>query len=261
MNRIIDKFNTLKENKEKAFITYMMAGYPNLTTTKDLILEQAKAGVDVIEIGVPFSDPLADGPVIQEVGYQAVQNYVTIHEVFSLVEDARKDTEVPLILMLYYNTVLYYGVEKFIKACVQVGVDGLIIPDLPLEEQDEILEHLDTDDLILIQLIAPTSLKRLPELLAKAKGFIYCISSLGVTGQKDGFHSTLKDFLTTLRGQTDLPLMLGFGISQPEDMNPFKDNLDGVIVGSAFLKKLMNDPEDIEGVVKWAGDFKKAIMR
>lgn len=259
MNRIEKKLSQLKATNEKAFITYTMAGHPSLEMTKRLILEQEKAGVDILEIGIPFSDPLADGPVIQDVGHYAVSQGVTIEQVFGIVKEVREESEIPLIFMLYYNTVLNYGLEAFVNQCVEVGVDGLIIPDLPLEEQEELTQFLVSDDLLFIQLVAPTSLKRLPQLLKKAKGFIYCVSSLGVTGQTGNFHTTLNEFLKTLKEQTELPLMLGFGISEPEDIKAFDTALDGVVVGSAFIKHLIKNPEDTTDVLNWCSRFKKGL--
>lgn len=258
MNRITKRFNKLKESNEKAFITYMMAGYPSLEKTKEYIIEQEKAGVDILEIGVPFSDPLADGPVIQDVGYKALQNGVNLKKVLNLVETTRKETEIPLILMLYSNTVINYGMEKFVNDCIKVGVDGIIIPDLPFEEQNQLSRLITTDDLILIQLVAPTSIKRLPKLLNEAKGFIYCVSSLGVTGQNHDFHGHLLDFLQEVKSNTTLPVMLGFGITKPEDVRSFSNIIDGAIVGSAFIKQLMKT-DDTNKVIKWCKNFKEGI--
>lgn len=170
-----------------------------------------------------------------------------------------EDSEMPLIFMLYYNTILNYGLEAFVKDCLDVGIDGLIIPDLPLEEQEELASYMSSEELLLIQLIAPTSIKRLPLLLEKAKGFIYCISTLGVTGQKGNFHRDLYDFLETLRSQTNLPLMLGFGISEPEDLKPFEPVVDGAVVGSEFIKRLHASPEDTKDLIQWCQNFKEKL--
>ncbi|TCK98221.1 tryptophan synthase alpha chain [Natranaerovirga hydrolytica] len=259
MNRIEIKLANLKQKNEKAFITYIMAGYPDENKTKALILEQAKAGVDILEIGVPFSDPVADGSVIQEVGAKALANGMSHKKVLNIVKDVRKECDVPIILMLYYNTVLHYGLDHFVEDCIKVGVDGLIIPDLPLEEQDELTALLTTDALINIQLVAPTSLKRLPKILEQSKGFLYCISSLGVTGQEHAFHGQLGEFLTTLKSKTDMPLMLGFGITKPEDINPIENTIDGVIVGSAFINEIKKNEKDISKAIEWCQSFKKAL--
>ncbi|TCT17087.1 tryptophan synthase alpha chain [Natranaerovirga pectinivora] len=256
MNRIVNRLEILKKENKKAFVTYIMAGYPDAKTTKELVLEQAKVGVDVLEIGVPFSDPVADGSVIQVAGARALANGMSHRKVIEIVKEVREECDVPIILMLYYNTVLHYGLEKFVNDCIEAGVDGLIIPDLPLEEQYELEAFLKTDELINIQLVAPTSLKRLPYILDQAKGFLYCVSSLGVTGQENAFHNGLSEFLTTLKSHTELPLMLGFGITKPEDVKPLNNVIDGVIVGSAFINEIMKNESNIENAIHWVRNFK-----
>ena len=180
MNRIEAKMKALQEKGEKAFITYITAGLPDLEGTKKLLKAQEKAGLDVVELGIPFSDPVADGPVIQDASYKAICNGINLKKVFVTVEELRKEgSELPIVFMMYYNTILHYGVEAFVKKCNEVGVDGLIIPDLPLEEQEEIAKYLNQDETtILIQLVSPVSGDRIPKILDGAKGFVYCVSSM-----------------------------------------------------------------------------------
>lgn len=189
MNRIEAKMKALQEKGEKAFITYITAGLPDLEGTKKLLKAQEEAGLDVVELGIPFSDPVADGPVIQDASYKAICNGINLKKVFVTVEELRKEgSELPIVFMMYYNTILHYGVEAFVKKCNEVGVDGLIIPDLPLEEQEEIAKYLNQDETtILIQLVSPVSGDRIPKILDGAKGFVYCVSSMGVTGQGSRF--------------------------------------------------------------------------
>ena len=185
MNRIEDTLNQLKEKKEKAFITYVTAGYPDLAKTKEILKAQEAAGTDIVELGVPFSDPVADGPVIQDASYRSICGGTTLKKVFRTVEEARNDGLKLPIVMLYYNTIVFYGVEAFVKECERVGVDGLIIPDLPMEEQEEIKAALDGQDTtLLLQLVSPVSGDRIPQILDGARGFVYCVSSMGVTGQE-----------------------------------------------------------------------------
>lgn len=181
MNRIEKRMEELQNKNEKAFVTYMTAGLPDMEGTKALIKAQAEAGIDIIELGIPFSDPTADGPVIQDASYRSICKGTNLKGVFAAVEEVRKDCDVPLVFMMYYNTILYYGVDAFARKCAEVGVDGLIIPDLPKEEQFELVEALDNTENapILIQLVAPVSADRIPMILENARGYVYCVSSMG----------------------------------------------------------------------------------
>lgn len=259
MNRIDKKFEILKKENKKALITYMMAGYPSIEKTKELIIEQDKVGIDILEIGVPFSDPVADGPIIQHAGYQSLLNGTTTSLVFDMIESVRKTCEIPIIFMMYYNTILKYGVQKFIKKCEEIGIDGLIIPDLPYEEQEEIKQYLTGDKVYLIQLVTPTSLNRLDKLLTNAKGFAYCVSSLGVTGRKGEFHKDIISFISNVRKATDLPIMLGFGITEPSDVKSLIQKIDGTIIGSAFVKKTSDTTLSTKNISQWAGDFRNQL--
>lgn len=256
-NRIETRLNALKKKNEKALITYITAGLPDLETTKNVIKAQEEAGIDVIELGIPFSDPVADGPVIQDASYRAICNGVNLKKIFTMTEELRKECEVPLVYMMYYNTVLYYGIEEFVDKCIEVGVDGLIIPDLPYEEQFELKQYLEKEDApILIQLISPVSKDRIPMLLEGARGFVYCVSSMGVTGQSGNFHKNIKEYLHTVKQQSKLPVMMGFGIKTAKDVEPFLEEIDGCIVGSHFIQLCEKHNFDLEVVKDYVKNFK-----
>ena len=261
MNRIEEKLKQIKEKKQKAFITYTTAGLPDLEGTKRLIKAQEEAGVDLIELGVPFSDPVADGPVIQNASYQAICKGVTLKKVFHTVEQMREEgVQIPIIFMMYYNTVLHYGVKEFVKKCNEAGVDGLIIPDLPLEEQDEINEYLNLSDAtILIQLVSPVSGKRIPKILESARGFVYCVSSMGVTGQAATFHREVISYLRQVKEMSKIPVMMGFGIRTAEDVRPMKEIIDGAIVGSHFITLMRKHDFDPQAAADYCSTFKKEL--
>lgn len=236
MNRIENKMNALKEKNEKAFITYITAGLPNMEATKEII--KAQNGItDVIELGIPFSDPIADGPVIQQASYEAILGGASLKKTFALMEEIRNEgIEQPIVFMMYYNAVVNYGIEAFAAKCREVGVDGLIIPDLPYEEQESLQNALKDDDrTILIQLVSPVSKNRVPEILKNAKGFVYCVSAMGVTGQAAEFHKEVINYLTEVKNESKIPVMMGFGIREAADVAPMKDIIDGAIVGSYFI--------------------------
>jgi tryptophan synthase alpha chain len=260
-NRIESKLAQLKEKGEKAFITYLTAGLPNLEKTKELILTQESAGTDIVEIGVPFSDPIADGPVIQQASYESILAGTTIRKCFTLVEELRvAGCELPFVFMLYYNTITCYGVEAFVNKCREVGVDGLIIPDLPMEEQGEIKGFLEgQDDTILIQLVSPVSRQRIPEILKDARGFVYCVSSMGVTGQSGSFHREILNYLADVKAKSSIPVMMGFGITKAADLAPMKDSIDGAIVGSHFINLLREHNFSAEAAADYCSTFKKEL--
>ena len=202
MNRIEKRLEELKQQNKKAFITYTTAGLPDYDTTKKLMFAQEKAGIDIMEIGVPFSDPIADGPVIQDASYKAIQNGASLEGTFTMMGEVRKaGLNSPVVFMLYYNTVYHYGVENFVNKCIENGVDGLIIPDLPFEEQGQIKDVLakNENSPILIQLVSPVSKGRIPMLLENARGFVYCVSQMGVTGKGANFHSQIREYLTEVK--------------------------------------------------------------
>lgn len=238
MNRITAVFNQLKKEDKKAHISFLTAGDPTVEKSYELIKALVAGGSDIVEIGVPFSDPLADGPVIQAAANRALENGITVDQVFDLVRKVRKEIEVPLLFLMYINTILVYGKEKFIGNCQEVGIDGLIIPDMPYEEQDELLPLMQEAGIELIPLVAPTSKDRVAMITAASNGFVYCVSSMGVTGRNAEFHTGIEAYIEDVRSQTDLPLAIGFGISTNEDVKRFEKIADGVIVGSAIVKKI-----------------------
>lgn len=259
MNRIEERLALLQKEGKKAFITYMTAGLPDLEKTAEIIKAQTEAGVDIIELGVPFSDPVADGPIIQNASFKSIAGGTNIHRIFEMVKKVRKICEIPLVFMMYYNTILYYGVEKFIDKCIEVGIDGLIVPDVPFEEQDEITVHLDKENApILIQLVAPVSKERIPMLVSEARGFVYCVSSMGVTGQgAQGFHKDVAEYLEAVKAVSKAPVMMGFGIRKAADVKPFKDIIDGCIVGSAFIQLMEENDYDLDVIKNYIKTFKR----
>ena len=261
MNRIEKRLEELKQENKKAFITYTTAGLPDLQTTAKLIFAQEEAGADILEIGVPFSDPVADGPVIQDASYHAILKGVNLKKVLEAMKKLRSaKIEIPIVFMMYYNTIFHYGVEAFVDACIESGVDGLIIPDLPLEEQDEIKEFLQKENApILIQLVSPVSKDRIPEILKDARGFVYCVSSMGVTGQEATFHKSVIDYLGSVKEVSKIPVMMGFGIRTAEDVAPMKNIIDGAIVGSHFIRLMEENDYDLQAIGTYCGTFKKEL--
>lgn len=230
MSRIKEAF------KNKAFIAFLSAGDPDIESTQKFILKAIEAGADLIEIGIPFSDPIAEGVVIQGASARALEGGVTLSKIFSLVESLRKKTQIPLVFMTYVNPVFNFGCEEFFKKCKQTGVDGIIIPDLPYEERDEVLPWANKYEIDLIPLIAPTSNERIATIAAEAKGFVYVVSSMGVTGVRDEITTDLNSIVKLIKKETDVPCAIGFGISKPEQAQKFSRIADGVIVGSAIVK-------------------------
>lgn len=260
-NRIEKRMRQLQESGQKAFITYMTAGLPDMEGTKALIRAEAEAGIDVIELGIPFSDPTADGPVIQDASYRSICRGTNLKKVFDAVEEIRKDCEVPIVYMMYYNTILHYGIKSFAQKCAVVGVDGLIIPDLPKEEQGELREALaDVENApIVIQLVSPVSEGRIPMILEDARGFVYCVSSMGVTGQAADFHKNVRTYLEKVKQVSSIPVMMGFGIRTVEDVEPFLDTIDGCIVGTHFITLLEQVNYDWEVAKEYVCSFKKGL--
>ena len=262
MNRIETALQALQEKNEKAFITYITAGLPDYEKTKAMIKAQEEAGTDIIELGIPFSDPVADGPVIQAASYEAILGGANLEKTFTCMKEMRQDgVNIPIVFMMYYNTVLHYGVKEFAKQCNACGVDGLIIPDLPYEEQEELQSELDqeTDGTILIQLVSPVSKDRVPMILSKARGFVYCVSSMGVTGQEATFHRQIMEYLSAVKQESKIPVMMGFGIRTAEDVRPMKDIIDGAIVGSHFITLMREHNFDPKAAADYCSTFKKEL--
>lgn len=226
--------------------------------TKEIIKAQQKAGTDILELGIPFSDPVADGPVIQQASYEAILNGSNIHNIFEMMLTLRKDCDIPIIFMMYYNTVLHYGMEAFVDKCIEAGVDGLIIPDLPKEEQGELAAFLSKENApILIQLVSPVSKQRIPQILEDAKGFVYCVSSMGVTGQDGGFHRDVVHYLKEVKQQSNIPVMMGFGIKEAADIREVRDIIDGAIVGSHFIKLMKEHNYNVDVIMNYIRKFKE----
>ena len=243
MSRIAQTFARLKAEGKTAFMPFVTIGFPELDTTAELVPALVEAGADLFELGVPFSDPIAEGPTIQKSSFKALENGVTLQKCFETARAIRAKTDAPLLFMGYYNPVFSYGVERYAAECAASGIDGLIIPDLPPEEAGEIQAACRAAGLDLIPLVAPASTDaRIKASVANASGFIYCGSLAGVTGARASLPEYLPEFLGKVRAQTDLPLVLGFGISKPEHFAAAKPLVDGVIVGSALVDVLANAP-------------------
>ena len=221
---------------KKAFIPFITCGDPDLETTKAIVKEAVKAGASLIELGIPFSDPTAEGPVIQGANIRALEGGVTTDKIFDMVKELRKDVTIPMVFMTYANVVFSYGSEKFIKTCSEIGIDGIILPDLPYEEKEEFLPDCKKYGVDLISLIAPTSENRIAMIAKEADGFIYIVSSLGVTGTRSEIKTDLESIVKVVRENTDVPCAIGFGISTPEQAKKMASISDGAIVGSAIIK-------------------------
>ena len=236
MNRIEKVMKSLQERGEKAFIPYMMAGDGGLDILLERILFLEKAGATAIELGIPFSDPVADGPVIQAAGKRALENGTTLKAIMKKIAEIRADVQIPLILMTYLNPVYSYGVDAFIRECSEVGVDGIIIPDLPIEEEAMISDDAEKFGLELIRLVTMTSpLNRIEEIVGRGNGFIYAVTVTGITGDRNMFHDQLEVYLKQICSVSPLPVLAGFGISTPRQVQEMNKYCDGVIVGSKII--------------------------
>ncbi len=221
---------------KKAFIAFITCGDPDLETTAACVRAAVANGAGLIELGIPFSDPTAEGPVIQGANLRALTEGVTTDKIFDLVRDLRQDVKVPMVFMTYANVVFSYGAERFLSTCQQIGMDGIILPDLPFEEKEEFLPLCHTYGVDLISLIAPTSANRIAMIAKEAEGFIYVVSSLGVTGTRSEIKTDLTSIVEVIRRNTDVPCAIGFGISNPEQAKKMAGISDGAIVGSAIIK-------------------------
>ena len=246
----------------KAFIAFITCGDPDLETTAAAVREMVKNGADLIELGIPFSDPTAEGPVIQGANLRALKGGVTTDRIFEMVRELRRDVSVPMVFMTYANVVFSYGAERFISTCRKIGMDGLILPDLPYEEKEEFQPICRRFGLELISLIAPTSEKRIAMIAGEAEGFVYLVSSLGVTGVRSEIKTDLTSIVEAIRRNTDIPCAIGFGISTPEQAARMAGLADGVIVGSAIVRLIekygRQAPEHVGRYVK---EMKAAIMK
>ena len=233
----------------KAFIAFITCGDPDLETTGKAVRAAVENGADLIELGIPFSDPTAEGPVIQEANLRALQAGTTTDKIFDFVKDLRKDVTVPMAFMTYANVIFSYGAEKFISTCEQIGIDGLILPDLPFEEKEEFLPLCRQYHVDLVSLIAPTSENRVAMIAREAEGFIYLVSSLGVTGTRSEITTNLAPIIRTIRENTKIPVAIGCGISTPEQAGRMAVLADGAIVGSALVKILARRGKDAPGEI------------
>ena len=240
----------------KAFIPFITCGDPDLETTAKIVREAVANGADLIELGIPFSDPTAEGPVIQGANIRALKGGVTTDKVFDLVRELRKDVTVPMVFMTYSNVVFSYGADKFISTCKEIGINGLILPDLPYEEKEEFLPQCKKYGVDLISLIAPTSENRIAMIAKEADGFIYLVSSLGVTGTRSEISTDLKSIVDVIRQNTSVPCAIGFGISTPEQAKKMADIADGAIVGSAIIKIIEQYGKDAP---KFVGEYVKSM--
>lgn len=238
----------------KTFIGFITSGDPDLETTEKIVYAMDKAGCDLIELGIPFSDPTAEGPVIQEANVRALSNGVTTDKVFEMINRIRKNTDIPMVFMTYANVVYSYGIEKFCQKMVEGNMSGMILPDVPFEEKEEFDTVCEEYGLDLISMIAPTSHQRIQTIAKEANGFIYCVSSLGVTGVRSKITTDISAMVDLVREVTDVPVAVGFGISTPEQAKKMASQSDGAIVGSAIIKiieKYVKDaPQYVEAYVK-----------
>ena len=244
-NRIAEAFN-----KEKAFIPFITCGDPSLEVTEKLVYAMEEAGADLIELGIPFSDPTAEGPVIQAANVRALSGGVTTDKIFEMVQSIRKHTDIPLVFMTYANLVFSYGTKRFIKKASDLGMDGLILPDVPFEEKEEFDPVCRQYGLDFISLIAPTSHERIRMIAREAQGFLYCVSSLGVTGVRSSITTDIGGMVRLVKEEKDIPCAVGFGISTPQQAREMASCADGVIVGSAIVKLCGQYKEDCVSYVK-----------
>ena len=240
----------------KAFIAFITCGDPDLATTAEVVKEAARNGADLIELGIPFSDPTAEGPVIQGANIRALKGGVTTDKIFDFVRELRKEVTVPMVFMTYANVVFSYGSEKFIATCKEIGMDGLILPDVPFEEKEEFQSICDRYDMDFISLVAPTSENRIAMIAKEAKGFLYIVSSLGVTGTRTEIKTDLSSIMEVVRRNTDVPCAIGFGISTPEQAKKMAGLSDGAIVGSAIIKLLEKYGTEAP---KYVGEYVKSM--
>jgi tryptophan synthase alpha chain len=239
MSRIEDVIVAQRQKGNGALIPFITAGDPNLEFTLELVQDIVDAGADVIELGLPYSDPIADGPVIQAASLRALQQGFQLPQVFTLVETIRKrGLDIPIVLFTYANPIFQYGLERFVSRAAEAGADGLIVPDLPVEESAELKAIADRYQIDMIPLVAPTSQSRIAQICGQARGFVYCVSSLGVTGERSKFADNLDSFLTQVHEYANIPIGVGFGVSTPEQAREVGQKADAVVIGSAIVRRI-----------------------
>lgn len=262
MSRIEQRFEALKLRGKKALVPFFFAGDPCLDTTYDLVIALVQAGADIIELGIPYTDPLADGPVNQAAAARALKNGITLPDILDLVKRLREVTQIPIAFLLYFNCVLQYGVERFFQGCEACGVDGLVIPDLPFEERAQYTEVFSKYDVDMIPLVTPVSGERIRKIVENSSGFVYCVTSSGTTGVRNEFDTDFDLFMSEVSEHTDTPRVLGFGISSVAHVKKLKEFGEGVIVGSAIVKRMdMDKPtkQMVKDVAEFVGELKKAL--
>jgi len=262
MNRIDTVFAELNKRKKKALITFTTAGDPTLVATERIVKAMVRAGADIVELGIPYSDPIAEGPVIQAANIRALKNQIRIRDIMRTAAAIRKQVQAPLLFLLYYNCILQYGPEHFFEECAHACINGLIIPDLPFEEQEELKTLSRKHDIIVISMVTPISNTRIGKIVKNARGFIYCVSSLGVTGVRSKFSTDFRAFMDSIRKQTALPRAIGFGISTPHHARTLKQYCEGIIVGSAIVKLIGqagSQAEAIKNVSVFVRSMRKAL--
>jgi tryptophan synthase alpha chain len=242
--------------QNKAFIPFITCGDPDLETTEQIVYELAKNGADLIELGIPFSDPTAEGPVIQAASQRALSKGITTDDIFEMVGRIRKNTNIPLVFMTYANVIFSYGTERFAKRMQQLDMDGLILPDVPFEEKEEFAPVFEKYGIDFISLIAPTSHERIEMIASKASGFVYCVSSLGVTGERKQITTDIDGMVALVRKVTNVPVAVGFGISTPQQGHDMAAKSDGAIVGSALVKLCAQYKQDAPKII---GEYTKAM--
>ncbi len=247
--------------KGKAFIPFLTAGDPSLDKTAEFIVTMVEAGADLIEIGIPFSDPIAEGPVIQEADIRALSSGTTTDKVFEMVAEVRGKVSIPLVFMTYLNPVFHYGYEKFCTKCQEIGVSGLIIPDMPFEEKRELTAVCESHEMELVSMIAPTSESRIRQIASEARGFLYIVSSMGVTGVRNKITTDIGAMTAMVREASDVPCAIGFGISTPQQVADMARQADGVIVGSAIVKIIAKYGADAAPqIYDYVKSMKDAVM-
>lgn len=255
MNKISDAFNN-----GKAFIGFVTAGDPDLNTSKEILLSMSKGGCDLIEVGIPFSDPIAEGPVIQDANIRALKNNVTTDDVFALTKSVSQEVDTPMVFMTYLNVLFKYGYDKFLQKAKNSGICGVIIPDLPYEEKDELQSVAKKYGIEVVSLVAPTSDDRIKMIAADAEGFIYTVSSMGVTGVRSEIKTDLESITKAIKEVTDVPVAIGFGINTPEQAKKYSHIADGVIVGSAIVKLVAEHKTDApKYIYEYVKSMKDAI--
>jgi tryptophan synthase alpha chain len=259
---IAQMFEKQKALGKKALITFVTAGDPDIETTKDLVLALEAAGANLVELGVPFSDPVAEGPVIQAADLRALSKGLRIDHIFDAVKELRQKTQIPLVFMMYINCIYTYGKQKFFSRCCECGINGVIVPDLPFDEKEEIADDAAGFGIKVISLVAPTSNDRVKMIASEAEGFLYCVSSPGVTGVRSNFNTDFDEYFGIINEYAKVPTALGFGISTPKQAKELQKYADGIIVGSAIVKLIgaAKSPDDaVCDVSNFVGSLRSAM--